>query len=77
MTNEYLVKDLYEASFLYAKGVNLIELRDAGKYMWFVFENQNRCENLAQEYWSGSAVINAKALTDAQRTLKDRLFSNR
>lgn len=75
MTDEYLVKDLYEASFLYAKGIRFIELRNAGKFMWFVFESKVKCENLAQEYWNGTAIINAKAISDAQRTLKDRLFS--
>lgn len=77
MTNEYLVKDLYEASFLYAKGIKLIELRDAGKYMWFVFEDKSECERLAREYWSGAATVNAKAITDAQRTLKDYLFAKK
>lgn len=77
MKSEYLIKDLYEASFLYAKGIKLLELRDAGKHMWFVFENQSECESLAKKYWARTATVDAKAISDAQRTLKDRLFANK
>ena len=75
--DEYLVKDLYEASFLYASGVRLLGLKDAGRFVWFAFEGKDECENLANGYWSGAAMINAKKLTDASRTLKDRLFANK
>lgn len=72
----YIVKDLYEASFLYASGKRLVELRNQGSYKTFVFEDCDACESLANQYWSGRATVNAKALTDAQRTLKDFLFAH-
>ena len=75
-SDEYLVKDLYEASFLYAKEIKLLGLRDAGKYLWFVFENKKECESLANDYWSGNATVNAKKLTDAKQKKQAKVVKN-
>jgi hypothetical protein len=77
---KYLTKDFYEAAFLCAKKQKLLGLKQeqAGKYFWFVFENNNNCcEKLANSYWAGTSTVNAKAYSNALRSLKDRLFSQR
>ncbi len=73
----YHTKDLYEASFLYAHRQKLLSLKKDGKYYWFVFDDKSCCEELSKGYWSGEIEINAKAYSDAIRTLKDRIFSKR
>ena len=75
MNNRYYTKDLYEASLLYAHRQKLLGLQKDGKYFWFIFENKSACEKLSTAYWSGQVKINAKAYSDAIRTLKDRLFA--
>lgn len=73
---EYYVKDLYEASFLYASGINLLRLeRDKANY-YFIFSDRHQCEKLRDLYWSYNASINAKKLVDSIKSLKERLFSN-
>lgn len=77
-TNDvYSTKDLYVASLIYAAGQKFLGLREQDRYFWFIFEDKSACQKLADGYWSGEAVINAKAYADAIRTLKDRLFSQR
>lgn len=73
--NVYETKDLYEASFLYAHRQRFIGLKKARKYYWFIFEDGSTCKQLSTAYWAGDIEINAKAYSDAIRTLKDRLFA--
>lgn len=75
INNTHREKDLYIGAFLYASGRKLLRLEWAGAFYWFVFEDKERCEELSNQYWSGEAVVNAKAYVDALRTLKDRLFA--
>lgn len=73
----FATKDLYEASFLYAKGQRLIRLEKDGSTAWFIFEDQKSCENLSQSFWGKEASVNAKEYAEAIRSLKDRIFSQR
>lgn len=75
--NVYETKDLYEASFLYASGCLLLRLEKTEKDYYFVFLDSVFCSNLSNEYWNYSSQIPAKKLTDAIKSLKERLFSNR
>lgn len=71
----YKTKDLYQAAFLYAHQQKLLTLEKDGKYYWFIFKDKFTCEDLSTAYWAGDIEINAKAYSDAIRTLKDRLFA--
>lgn len=77
-TNEdvYKVKDLYEASFIYASNIPLIRLEQVGNSYFFVFANKEACETARDDFWSYNTSIDAKRLTDAIKSLKERLFSN-
>lgn len=72
---EYKTKDLYLASLLYAEGQTLERVEREGGICWFVFAERESSELLANAYWSGKAVCNARAYADAIRRLKDRVFS--
>lgn len=74
---EFKSTDLYESSFLYASGQNLLRLEGESQQRWFVFDNREQCERLSNTYWSKKAVVNAKEYADSIRTLKDRLFARR
>ena len=75
--NVYLTRDLYEASLLYACQQKLLRLEKEkeGRSFWFVFNNRSACQSLIDTYWRRELNVNAKAYTDAIRSLKDRLFS--
>jgi hypothetical protein len=75
--NEYLVKDLGEASALLAKSAKLLRLQKENAFFWFVFSNKQLCEEIAEKYWFGELLINAKSYYESMRTLKDRLFMNK
>jgi len=74
--NLYSTKDLYTASFLYAKGIKLNSTDKQGKVCWFVFEDKTHCERLIQSYLAKTEMVVAKDFTDAVRTLKDLVFQN-
>jgi len=75
MKDSYPTKDLSEASFLYASGQKLVELKNDNGRVWFVFSDGSTCEKLSNSYWQKEAVVNAKEFSDALRTLKDIIFN--
>lgn len=77
MKNRYTTKDLYEAALIYAKGEQFGGIEPNGSHYLFVFRNKKDCEVMAGSYWQGKCLVNAKAYSDAIRTLKDLIFSRR
>ena len=75
--NEYKTRDLYEAAFLYAKNIKLLRLEGHSREFWFIFDQAEDCETLANSYWANEAEILAKQYVDALRTLKDRIFARK
>ena len=75
--DRYLTKDLYEAACLYAKKQKLIGLEPEGNHYLFVFQENSRCQKIADSFWSGDCLVKAKAMADAIRTLKALVFSRR
>ena len=75
----YLTRDLYEASLLVACQQKLLRLElekeKKGRSFWFIFNDHSACQKLLDTYWRRELEVNAKAYTDAIRSLKDRLFS--
>ncbi len=68
------IKDLYLAGYLYASGLTYKGTRREGKTCWFNFDDLNRCQILQQDYIAGKGIVNAKAYSDALRTLKGVIF---
>lgn len=77
MEKNYETRDLYEASSLLTIGRDLIELKKGGKDFVFIFKDQDKCNKIANEYWQGKLIINAKAYTNSIKELKDRLYAGR
>ncbi len=75
--DEYFVKDIGEAAVLLCRSVRLLRLQKENTFYWFVFSNRKLCEQISNEYWFGSCLINAKTYNDFLRTLKDRVFAQR
>ena len=73
----YKTKDLYEGAYLCAQSQKLLELEMEGKFFWFIYEDQEKCQKLADEYWQGTAIVNAKGYASAIRDLKDRVFAQK
>lgn len=73
--NLFLTKDLGEASFLYASGRKLIQLIKEDSRFSFAFDDKTACQKLIDTLWKKEAVVNAKELLDAMRSLKDLIFS--
>lgn len=74
--NEYYVKDLYEASFLYALNLPLLRLDKQRSTYFFVFGAAEECKVQRDAYWSYNSSIDAKRYADAIRSLKERIFAN-
>jgi hypothetical protein len=84
LENQYATKDLYFAAFLYVNG---LEVKSFEKYggnisdhrpVYFIFENQEKCNQLEEVYWNGegdSAMVNIRDFTNAVRNLRTRAFS--
>jgi len=75
--NEYPVKDLYLAAFLYSNNLKLLCLRKEFDFFWFIFEDKHKAEQLSNQFWRKEAEGNIKAYAEALRTLKDRLFAEK
>jgi len=75
--DEYPVKDLYLAAFLYSNNLKLLCLRKEAGFFWFIYENRRRAEQLSNQFWRKEAEGNIKVYAEALRTLKDRLFAEK
>lgn len=73
--NTFKTKDLYEGAVLYAKGMKLLTTERVESKCWFVFSQAEECKKISDSYWRQELVLNGKALVDAIRTLKDRIFA--
>lgn len=73
--NSYKTKDMYEAAALIAAGSNLIDLEPENGHYLFIFLGSDSCRTASDSYWNEELQVPAKALTDAIRSLKDRLFA--
>ncbi len=75
--SEYLTKDIGEAAALLSSSVKLRGLQRDSNFYWFVFEDKKRCQEVANQYWFGQLLINAKSYQDALRTLKDSMYARK
>jgi len=74
-TNTYKTKDLYLASFLYAKGQNFLGLNKSDSSYLFLFDDYESCNDLILLQWQGKVEVNVRAFIEAIKTLKSLIFS--
>ena len=68
----YSTQNLYEAAFCLCQGLRLAGKKADGRKVQILFEGENAKEQ-ALKFYNG-ATVEAKALMDAYRTLKDFVF---
>jgi len=71
----YQTKDLYEASALYALNLRFLGLKREWPFCWFIFEDKDNCQQIADEFWAKKLKVDPKCYAEAIRTLKDRIFA--
>lgn len=76
LEQDFEIKDLYCASYLYAKGAKFIEVKRQGRQCYFLFEDKAHCELLQQEYYAKEGKVVGKEFSDAIKTLKNLVFAN-
>jgi hypothetical protein len=81
MSNPYFtISSFYPSSFLYAKGMQLIDLRKiSNNRSEFIFVDTPERENLLQSYkfapvGSASVLVDARTLVDSIKSLKEKLY---
>lgn len=72
----YSTRDFYLAAALQAKGAHFLRVDRQGSVGFFLFSNQNKCEQWVESYFQGKLMVAAKEMTSAIRSLKDALFSS-
>lgn len=77
MENEYRTRDLYEAAYLTAKGLQLLRVDRVldSPRRHFVFDGSAKCKVLITEFWNKLGVVDPKTYAEAIRNLKDRLYA--
>lgn len=75
MQDKYKTKDLGEAGALLCKAVVLLELRENGGVVWFIFSSPSMCKEISNKYFFGELLVNAREYNESLRILKNRIFS--
>ncbi|MFH1800235.1 MAG: DUF5659 domain-containing protein [Candidatus Omnitrophota bacterium] len=72
-TKNVFTSNLYEASFLIARGFKINDIeKDIGRKAIIYLEGEG-IEEAIRDYYNGG-LVSGKAMTDAYRMLKDRVF---
>ena len=69
-----LTKDLFEASYLLAKGMKLEEVLRNNRTVLFRFEGSEDLQVLKTRYDEGRAEVNVQSLRESLNHLRDLLF---
>lgn len=73
MENHFKTQSLYEASYLLAKGFSLAGKEKTGDKVTILFDASSKLVEESLRFYNGGK-IEAKAMFDAYRTLKDYVF---
>lgn len=67
-------RDTALAAALKVSGMKLIKLRFKGPVAFFIFDQRERCEQLADDYWTDKLQVPAKPLIISLRELKQMIY---
>lgn len=73
----YKTKDLWEAAALLANKTTLKTIERQGNICFFVFEDAQKAEGKAQEYYFGDLTVNAFEYQESVSKLKKHIFKNK
>lgn len=75
--NTLLIKNLYLAGLLHAKGLRLLDVqreRPNSRILWFNFDNRQEAEQLLSKHWNGEVTVNLRDYLSSLDTLRDIIF---
>jgi len=72
----YRTKCQFLASTLYALGLKLDSSEWSNGVCFFVFENQEKCEETVKKYYQGELRLDPRNLWDGFKTIKSIIFNN-
>ena len=74
-TENYKTKDLAEAAMQITQGQQFVGLEREGRIYWFIFLEKKECEQLANTYYFGEVLVNARQFHETMSRLKGRIFA--
>lgn len=73
----FQTQDLNLSAVLFAKGFNLESvIKNAGGKSTFCFSADAQINEIIQQYWNNTLLINPQELFHALKLLKNRIYSN-
>lgn len=73
---EYRTKDLGEVTMLVVKKQKLLRMEKESFTAWFVFEDQETCIKLSDQFFYGNDVpVGAREYSETMNRLKNRIFA--
>lgn len=75
MKNQYRTKELSEAAALLTKGQQIVDIERQGRICWFIFNNKELCEDLANKFFFSDLSVNARDYFESVKRLKNRIFT--
>ena len=72
--NEYYTRDIAEAGILVVKKQSLVRIDREDRTCWFVFNDKEKCEQLANRYLFGELLVNAREYYEVLNRLKNKIF---
>jgi len=75
-TDKYFqTRDLYLASYLFAKNYKLTAVKsdEGGGFFWFIFSDREKCEREEQRFFKNEARVKAKDYAEAIKYLKRKV----
>jgi len=73
----YKTKDQFLASTLYAIGQKLEGVKNEDGVIYFVFEDEEKCESIVKKYYGGDLEEDPRKLWEGFRQIKSLIFSNK
>lgn len=74
-TEFYKTRDLAESAALIVNGQKLTQVEKEGKVCWFIFEDEDKCKQISNQFFFGKLLVNAREYYEATARLKNRIFS--
>ena len=72
----YETRDLYEAAAIHSLGYPVIGVkRDKEGMCHFMFDSKSVCEKVVHDFRNRQLMVNAKALIESIKTIKDFIYS--
>ena len=69
-------QDFYMTAYLYLKGIKLLNLKDYGNRKLFVFEDNDKYQELKQKYYWNDANVDPLEFKKELRRLKGLIYNN-